>query len=328
MFGGVFKKAVSGMISLLRRILTDIVSLIYPANMKKREIKISPYGSLLVYKKEYSSDFVRTTIQKKNLKGLRIFAQLKEDKLESLGFLGEHTFLEALDITTVDDFDFSFLSELKGLKELTISTVGENKIDLSSQINLEELAIHWRKGGILGIEKCQNLTSLCLIDFKESDFSAISQLINLKKLVVKTSSIKTINGLQNFQFLEILSLGNCRSLKSIEEITHLKELTSLDIELCSKIEDYNFISSLYNLKSLDINDCKGVNSIKFIQNLHALQKITLLGSTDILDGDMTPAKNINTVFYYPRKHYNIKIENKDFDDLRARNMKKIKDLFG
>jgi hypothetical protein len=296
--------------------------------MLKKEIEISPYGSLLVYRKGYSLDFVRATIQKKNLKGLRIFAQLKEDKLESLDFLREYTFLEALDITTVDDFDFSFLSELKELKELTISTVGKNKIDLSSQINLETLAIHWRKGGILGIEKCQNLISLCLIDFKENDFSVISQLLQIKKLVVKTASINTLNGMQNFQFLESLLLGNCRSLKSIEEITHLKELTSLDIELCSKIEDYNFIGSLYNLKSLDINDCKGVNSIKFIQSLHQLQKVALLGTTDILDGDMTPAKNIKEVFYYHRKHYNLKIENKDFDDLRARNMKKIKDLFG
>lgn len=328
MFGEVFKKSSGGVISSLRRSLTNSISLIYRANMIKKEIEISPYGSLLVYRKGYSLDFVRTTIQKKNLKGLRIFAQLKEDKLESLDFLREYTFLEALDITTVDDFDFGFLSELKGLKDLTISTVGENKIDLSSQLNLEELAIHWRKGGILGIEKCQNLTSLCLIDFKESDFSAISQLINLKKLIVKTSSIKTINGLQNFQLLESLLLGNCRSLRSIEEITHLKELTSLDIELCSKIEDYNFIGSLYNLKSLDINDCKGVNSINFIQSLHQLQKVALLGSTDILDGDMTPAKNIKEVFYYHRKHYNLKIENKDYDDLRARNMEKIRDLFG
>jgi hypothetical protein len=327
-FDIVFKKSKGSMISSLRRGLVNIANLICRDDVMEKEIEISPYGSLLVYKKGYSLDFIRTTIQKKQLKGLRIFAQLKEDRLNSLDFLREYTFLEALGITTVDDFDFGFLSELKGLKELTISTVGEHKIDLSSQVNLEELAIHWRKGGILGIGKCQNLTSLCLIDFKESDFSAISQLIKLKELIVKTASIKTVNGLQNFQCLESLLLGNCRSLRSIEGITYLKELTSLDIELCSKIDDYNFIGSLYNLKSLDINDCKGINSIKFVQNLQALQKIGLLGNTDVLDSDMTPAQNIKEVFYYPRKHYNIKIENKDFDNLRARNMKKINDLFG
>ena len=93
-----------------------------------REIEISQYGSLLVFKQGYTPEFVQTVIHERNLKGLRIFAHLGADRLSNLSFLYEYSFLEALDITSVDDYDFSFLSSLKGLKELSISVEGKNEI--------------------------------------------------------------------------------------------------------------------------------------------------------------------------------------------------------
>ena len=74
-------------------------------------IRISPFGSLLVYKKGYTPAFVAKTIRNHNLRGLRIFAHLKEDRLQDVDFLGEYDFLEALDITSLDDYDFGFLSK-------------------------------------------------------------------------------------------------------------------------------------------------------------------------------------------------------------------------
>jgi len=293
----------------------------------KNEIEISPYGNLLVYKKGYTLEFVRATIQKRKLNGLRIFSVLSDQKLSDLNFLSEYTFLESLSITSGDDHDLSFLSELKRLKELSISSEGKNTIDLSNQLNLEDLAIQWRPGKILGLEKCQNLKTLCLIDFKETDFSAISRLTRLEKLVVKTASVKAITGIQNFSSLKSLSLGNCHALKSIADITGLKRLKLLEIELCAHIEDYTFISSLINLATLRLTDCKGISSIKFIESLPALNRLSLLGNTDVLDGDMTPAINVKEVFTKQRKHYNVKIENKKQEALVKSNLEKIKSWF-
>jgi Leucine-rich repeat (LRR) protein len=293
----------------------------------KTEIEISPYGSSLVYKKGYTVEFVRSTIKERNLKGLRIFAHLSENRLDDLSFLHEYSFLKALDISSVNDYDFSFLSSLTALQDLSISIEGKNEIDLSHQVKLESLDIEWRKGKISGLEKCQNITNLCLIDFIENDFSAVSQLINLKELMVKTASIKTLNGVQHFPLLEKLLLGNCRNLESIEDIVYLKNLASLHIELCAKIKDYIAIGKLTRLKRLRLIDCREISSIKFIENLHSLNKLSLLGNTDILDGDMIPAKNIEEVFYRHRKHYNIKIENKEHEELIKSNLEKIKRSF-
>jgi hypothetical protein len=97
--------------------------------------------------------------------------------------------------------------------------------------------------------------------------------------------------------------------------------------MCPKIEDYDALTNLPNLESLRIVDCKGVPSIKFINNFPALKILSLLGNTDVLDGDMKPAKDIKEVFYNDRKHYNIKIENMENEAQSKRNIDKIKRLF-
>jgi Leucine-rich repeat (LRR) protein len=292
-----------------------------------REIEIAPYAPLLIYKQGYTLEFVRSIIQERNLEGLRIFAHLKDDRLKDLDFLKEYTFLNRLDIASVDDYDFSFLLLLKGLKRLSINIEGKNRIDLSDQINLENLAIEWRNGKIFGLENCQNLTSLCLINFKEEDFIAIESIIKLKELNIKTASVRTCNGLENLTALENLSLGYCENLKSIHQINGKQNLKSLSIEACSKIEDYESLEDLPNLQNLELIDCKGIKSIGFISRFPSLKKLSLLGNTDILDGDMTPATKVEELFYKHRKHYNVKIENKKADALEKKNMEKLKESF-
>jgi hypothetical protein len=289
-------------------------------------IEISPYGSLLVYKKWYSAKDVLSIIQAHNLRGLRIFAQLKNDRLPDLDFLAEYTFLEALDITSVDDCNFRFLNKLENLKDLTVIVAGQNIIDLSNQTNLEILTIQWRKGKVLGLEKCNNIKSLCLVDYTEENFKPIRSLLNLEDLKVKTALIKNCYGIENLAKLKSLLLGNCKKLSEIEGVKELKRLTSLSFDLCPQIRNYNSIGYLSNLENLQIVDCKRVNSIKFIESLQSLKKLSLLG-TDVLDGDLMPAKNIKEVFYKHRKHYNVVIENKDYDNLVKSNLEKIKGLF-
>lgn len=289
-----------------------------------KEIQISPFGSLLVYREGYTPEFVFDTIRRHNLRGLRIFVQLREDKLPNIDFLSNYLFLEVLDITSVDDYDFRVLSSLVNLKELTISIDGKNEIFLDNQTNLESLSIKWRKGKIKSIERCLKLKTLCLVDFNEDDFFPISRLKNLKDLKVKTSSIKTTNGLKNLVYLENILLANCKALISIEGIGGKNYLTTFSIDLCPKIGDYENLKDLPNIETFQITNCRGIKSIKFIKNFPSLTKLTLLGNTDVLDGDMTPAQGIKDVMYMHRKHYNIKIENKEYDDIIKQNMEKIR----
>ncbi len=294
----------------------------------RRNIEISPHGSLLVFKKDYTAELTHSIIQEHNLRGLRIFAQLKEDRISDLDFLQDYTFLKALDISSVDDYDFSFLSKFKNLEELTINVEGKAPIDLKSQTNLENLTIRWRKGKILGLEKCTKITSLCLIEYTERNFTPISSLINLNNLEVKTSSIENVDGVEYLTNLSSLLLGNCKKLSLITKLRNLKNLTSLNLKLCPNIKNFSDLENLSNLKNLEISDCEAIDSIKFIKNISSLKRLELLGNTDVLDGDMMPAKGIKEVIYKHRKHYNAKIENDRYDQIVKNNLEKIKKMFG
>jgi len=268
------------------------------------KIKIKEPENLLVYEKGYSAGFVKSTIEKQSLNGLRIFDHL--DPLPDLDFLKDYTFLKHLVVTSIGDHDYLFLKQLPGLIRLgiDISEGAKKEIDLSHQTNLIELVIAWRKH-IKGLEKCQHLEDLLLIEFKEKDLTAITALAALKHLSIKTSSIKDMRGIEGCKKLETLSLGNCRSLISLSALSHLHNLRKIRLNSVPKIGDYDMVSDLPMLTELKIVDCKDIPSISFIRNFPNLKEFILLGNVDVTDGDMTPVKNLDKVFYTNRKNYNI-----------------------
>lgn len=268
-------------------------------------IEIKEPEHLLVYEKGYSMDFVRSTIEKMGLNGLRIFDQL--DPLPDLDFLEDYTFLTHLSITSAGDHDYSFLKRLTNLKALAISTSGdraEKEIDLGAQTELMELVIQWRKH-VSGFENCRSLQKLMLVEFKEKDLAAISLLAALKHLSIKTANIKDLNGIEGCTLLETVMLGNCKGLVSLSGLSHHQGLRKIELDVVTKAKDYDGLTDLPLLAELTIADCKEVPSLAFVRNLPSLKKLVLVGNTEISDGDLTPIGSLEQVFYTNRRHYNV-----------------------
>ena len=290
------------------------------------EIEISPYGNMLVYKKGYTAEFVKKVIQEHRLNGLRIFDHL--DRLDTLDFLKDYTFLEKLDIDCIYDHDYSFLSILLHLKHLGIgaSIKQSNTIDLSNQQELETLSINWRKK-IAGLDNSTKLSSLTLADFKEKDLQKIEALKTLIELRIKTGSIESLSGADKLINLRSLNIGNCKKLQSIKAINHLPNLKELDLDACPNINDYDEVTDLPNLKTLNLTDCGKVQSLKFIERYPSLEKLSLLGNTVIVDGDLVPAKRIKSLQHKHYSHYNVKLENPSYNQHVKNNLEKIKNWF-
>lgn len=241
-----------------------------------------------------------------NLKGLSIFAQLKDEKLESLEFLKEYTFLNQLHIEAIDEHDYGFLKYLQNLKWLSIgqSITEKNIVDLSNLTQLEYLSLYWRKK-IVGIELLKNLQELVLASFKEKDLLKFQSLIKIKQIRIATGSIQSLDGVQYFKELESINVGNCRYLNSIALLNGLQNLKEIKFDTCSKIEDYDSLTDLPSLERLDITNCKDIKSIKFLKNLPSIKKLVIAQNSKILDGDVEPAQHIDWVFIRQWKHYNM-----------------------
>lgn len=292
----------------------------------ENKIEISPYGNMLVYKKGYTPDFVKNAIEKNGLKGLRIFDHL--DRLDTLDFLKEYTFLKKLDIDCINDQDYSFLGSLPNLEYLGIgpSTKQFNPINLSNQRNLRILGIQWRKK-ITGFENCTRLSSLTLVEFKEKDLQKIASIKSIAELRIKTASIESLHGADKLTNLHNLNIGNCKKLQSIKAINHLPKLKELYLDTCPNIKDYEEVTDLPNLETLSLVDCGNVQSLKFIEKYQSLSKLSLLGNTVIVDGDLVPAKRIKFVEHKHYSHYNVKLENPSYNQNIKNNLEKIKNLF-
>lgn len=286
------------------------------------EIEISPFGNLLLYKRGYSPEFVKSVLDEFGLKGLKVNS--RAEKLVSLEFLTDFVFLRSLEIVGEGDFSFDFLNSLGRLERLSIGADGKTPIELSWLIGLKDLTLLWRKDCISGLEKCQRLTSLCLVEYKEEDFRSVEKLIGLIHMKVKTGSIQSVKGIESLTNLRTLLLGNCRRLSSLDNLASSTNLRSLRFELCPRLRNYTPLGFLSKLEELEIIDCNRIQTIKFVEKLDALQRLSLLGSTVVMDGDLLPAKHVKDMFYKNRNHYNVRIENDAYDKLVEANRKKVR----
>ena len=245
----------------------------------KETIEISPFGNNLIYRNFYDRNFIETTINERHLSGLKI--NTRWENLLNLDFLSEYDFLESLEIVGRGNIDFGFLDNLTRLKILTISVTSSSAINLSKLSKLEDFTVLWDKGDIFGLELCESLRSLCLVNYMNSSLVPISIIRNLKSLEIKTSSIKSLKGIEKLSNLSYLLLGNCVKLKDIQNLENLSMLTDIIFDICPNVYDYDIIKFLSKLEHIEIIDCNDVKGIEFIKNMPNLKNIQILGNTKI-----------------------------------------------
>ncbi len=235
-----------------------------------------------MYRKDYSVEFIKRTIEKRGLNGLSIFDDL--DPLPSLDFLRECDFLKYLAIQCIHDQNFDFLRELPQLEHLSagLSVTMNNEIDLSNQTNLTHLALEWRKGRILGLENCSKIGDLCLIDFNEDSLELVRARPEITRLRIKTGSVRSLDGIDALNRLVEAEIGNCRRLRSISHLNGLPNLATLRIESCRKITDYEDLDELPKLKSLNLINCGDIPNIHFEDRFPSLEEFRLLEKTKLV----------------------------------------------
>lgn len=271
--------------------------------MKKniKAINMVNEGQYILFEKGQDINDILSYMKRHEVAGLSVHDAF--DPIENLGeVLSEYVFFKRLHISTVHDQDWHFLNNFKQLTHLSINTIGKNVIDFSGMRQLNTLTIPWRPN-IQGLATLTNLERLCLVSFKEKSLIFLSCLPQLSSLMLKTSSIQTLQGIENCKKLEYLELGNCRYLQSIRSINGFQFLNRIEIDACSKIDDYEYLDDLPQLNCLIMMNCKSIKSIKFLNNFKSLRYVALTGNTSIVDGDLEPLAGIPEAFVAPRRHY-------------------------
>jgi hypothetical protein len=221
---------------------------------------------------------------------------------QNLDFLALIDFIEGISIVGSKEYDLSSLARLKNLKYLRVTTGISQSTDFSRFENLEYLCIDHNRY-VKNVAKLPGLRTLIIHAYKNSDLTEFEFCNNLKSLSLIISSISSLVGIQNLKRMECLNLFKCKALLSLDNIENLEKLETLDLEGCPNFKDLAPLKNLELLSKLYIHDCKDIKSIKPIKDLHNLQVISLTGSTNIIDGDMTPLLGRKHTTITPRSHY-------------------------
>lgn len=225
-----------------------------------------------------------------------------------LSDLRHMTFLEKLSITDCKAKDFSFISSLTNLSELTITgtQVSQEALALIGALpHLEKMTISncgvtsiaplakstglifldANNNTIRNIDALKNLTKLQELNLQHntiSDVSALAELTGLTKLDVSYNAITTLSPLSTLTALNWLNAG-VNKIKDLGQIKNLTNLTYLAVNN-NQINDISGVKACTAIVNLDIstNSLTDISALSTLVNMEHLNfshnKVTSLPS--------------------------------------------------
>jgi hypothetical protein len=171
---------------------------------------------------------------------------------------------------------------------------------------------------VTNLANAENLQTLSVLEWNDTDFALLSKLKNLDSLSVGRGSLTSLVGIENSK-IQCLYVSNQKHLADIGVLEKCKEtIKALRIDFCPNIEDFSVIKKLENLELLSItgNKCELPN-LDFIGNLPNLE--FFVTNYNVLDGNIKPLLKLPYASILKnRRHYNLK----DNDLNRVDNPKK------
>lgn len=211
-----------------------------------------------------------------------------------------------------DHFDYSPLYDMPYLRRLGCPTeygeeVGKKNttvIDLSRIYGLEKLSIAFR--GQKNYTKIPTLKDLSLTNCKwHQDLKDVCRETDLHQLSIWTSSIKTLDGIEQAKNIESVDLEMLRSLTDASALEKIgSSLKVLVINTCPKLKDFSFLHSLPNLERMVLVGNQEIPDLSFLDNMPKLECLTFM--MNALDGDLTRCLKIPYASCKNRRHYNLK----------------------
>ncbi len=247
----------------------------------------------------------------------------------SCEFLKEIPFLTGIRIVNQNLRDLSPLSDLPALRSLELSHVPRPRgLQFSVWNRLEQLNIEWFPGAeeLFGCKSINQL-SIGLYPGKLGS-KRFRELWQLEELCLSGGGLEEIeffNALDSLQRLQLINLRHLRSLRGIEDILLLR---CIRLDGCSGIRSIEQVRKLINLELLWFVDCGEVQSLDPVRNLTKLKSLLFGGSTNIVDGDLTPLLGLPELCHWgfasDLKHYNIDSDDPYF--VRRRKDRKCRNL--
>lgn len=269
-------------------------------------VKNYTFGKGLMLKKW--DDSILKYVYQNNVESIFINISRGWDGGSDFSFLSELTTIKELSIIVGSSKNLSSIERMPALESMDLTVNGKEFVDFTKLQNLKKCFISWwpKAASILELSSFEELY---IDNLKLKDYSNFKINSNLKKLTIGNSRIDNLNFLKELQDLTVLNFFNCRKITDFSTIGSCYKLRRIDLSGCY-LKDLSFIKELKDLEVLLIADTGDIDSLKVVSNLKKLKAIWFAGKTNILDGDLTPLTYLpvlSMVNFNNRRHYTHKL---------------------
>ena len=271
------------------------------------EVEEGKYGRRLIVRSSWHSELAEY-IRHHQIKELEL-NYAKGWKGDEISFLSAVPHLEAFKIIDWKINDITPIHYLSKLKTLDVSTYCKTEIDFLGFPDLEECALQWRAKA-KSLFKCKDLRTVFLNRYTGQDTANFSGLVGLQSLSLANSPVRDLDGLRTLKRLSFLSLYRLRKLESISALSDLTNLETLELNVCRAVRSIDGIVKLHRLRRLGLCDNGDIDSLAGVESLQSLESFFFYGSTNIVDGDLSPLtqlKHLSNLSFKDRKHYSHKL---------------------
>lgn len=249
------------------------------------------------------SDYIKESLEyiKKNNIATICISKCYGYQENDIDFILDHKNITGIEVYDAKGIDISAIENATWLQHLRISEEGP-PIDLSKLNHLESLNISWtkRKYVLPSYENGKSLRLLYLWRCKKKTLDFLSHYENLEFLTVTHGSSVSLSGIDRFQKLRYYEHSYGKNLVDISAVAKLPQLEELRFDHCKKIEIDGVLEQCQSVKRLALISCCDVPSLSFLRKMKYIEDFRF-GSTNILDGDLTPLLQLKDFAFYPNK---------------------------
>jgi Leucine-rich repeat (LRR) protein len=194
--------------------------------------------------------------------------------------------IDSLEIYSEKISDLSALKKFLDLKMIGLQTKRTLGFATSTFADLEVLFGRFTGPDSLDQLPCP-LRVLKLVDFAGADLFSIPDAPNLKRIDVYGKALQSLKGLERYQHLTKLVVGEAKLLTDIESAGKLDGLEDLTIDGAKLLSSISGLSDSRKLKRLVLERCGSLDTIAPLANMKLLEELIIGDSMSVLDGDLS-----------------------------------------
>lgn len=225
----------------------------------------------------------------------------------SLEFLEDWPNVRELVVIDRNLEDISAISRMSGLVELSVEADSQASFDLRPMLALSSLFVTWTHVRDTIRSSTLPICKIGIWGMDAVDLGALRRLEWLERVeIIRTRTLESVSGIEG-RHVHSLRIAGAPGLSDLGALAELPDLEELTLESCRGVGRLDSLADAAGpIRELWLDNCGRIDSLHPVSKLSTLEVVVLSGDTTVVDGDLTPLRELpqlRTLRTPWRRHY-------------------------